>query len=220
MQVFFELLFSLSYIAIISYIGFSIYKSSKQKEDKHLSYSMFLNAIIFTLYLIPKLINIIFNNQTWTKVVGYIYIIKEIYISIFLLYLFIILFNRYSLKRDTLKYTVYSLSALRIITILFMGNIFTNNKSTILTVLSIIPFVFLGTLLVLLYKQKSEIRNDKILKFFWVILAIFVSTSVIECIFYKVPFIIYPNLLSIFAIYWILFKDFSLKKYEDKKYKI
>ncbi len=216
MQILIESLLSISFIAIILYIGYVIYSSDFRSDYLYIAYSAFAIAISYSIYLIPRLLGMLINSNNMKALLGYTLMFKEIIITLFLLYLLNFLCTRYSFKRKTLNNTMYGLAALRIVLLLLPYNNWATTRSVLFTTLSVLPFLFSGTLLVLLYRQKSIKYRDESLSFFWVVIALFVFSAILEMFFYSRPYIVYPNLITIFAIYWLLYKDFSLAVYRKR----
>ncbi len=210
MQIVIELVLNISFISILVYIGYRIFSSYNNTAYLHIAYSAFAIAVSYFIYLTPRLINIFSKSKSMKVILGYTLLFKEIIITLFLVYLLYVLNKRYSFNRTTLNYSMYVLAGIRIVLLLLPYNNWTTVRSTTYTILSLIPFLFSGILLVLLYKQKSTNAGDMSLSFFWLILALYVFSALVEMFFYSKSYIVYPNLITIFAMYWLLFKDFML----------
>ncbi len=217
MQMFIELVLSISFIGIIAYIGYTIFASDNNTGYLHVAYSAFAIAISYFIYLTPRLLSFFMKAERLKSILGYTLMFKEIVITVFLLYLLYLLNNRYSFNRKTLNYSMYVLAGIRIIVLLLPYNNWTTVRSTSLTILSFIPFLFSGLLLVLLYRQKSARAGDMALSFFWIVLALYVFSATVEMFFYSKSYIVYPNLITIFAMYWLLFKDFTLQTFKRRQ---
>ncbi len=210
MQIIIEIILSILFVLAMFYIGYVAY-SYKFNDQYYLANSAFTIAIVYFIYLVPRFLKLISSSSEIIKTLaGYTFLFKEIFITVFLLYLFRILCIRYSLRRKTLNYTIISLAIIRIILLLLPYNNWASTRNYTLIVLSMIPFLFIGILLTLLYKQKSLLTNDKTFSFFWIIIALYVFSAILEMFFYATPYIVYPNLITVLAIYWSLFKDISL----------
>ncbi len=217
MQIVIELVLNISFIGILVYIGYRIFSSYNNTAYLHIAYSAFAIAISYFIYLTPRLINIFSKPKSMKVILGYTLLFKEIIITLFLVYLLYVLNKRYSLKRKTLNYTIYSLAALRIVLLLLPYNNWSGTRSTALIVFALIPFLFSGVLLVLLYRQKSFLADDKTFSFFWILLSLYVFSAVISMFFYSSTYIVYLNLFTVILMYWSLYKDFALEMYRDKK---
>ncbi len=217
MQTFIELVFSVTFISVMFYIGYTIFISDRKQGYEHLAYSAFAISISYFIYLVPRILGMLINNDGMKNVLGYTLLFKEIIVTLLLLYLFFILCNRYSLNRKTLNYTMFSLAVFRIIILLLPYNDWVEKRNVLLNILAYLPFLAMGVLLVLLYRQKSIMTKDATLSFFWVVLSLFIFGQTLETFFYSKTYIIYPSLITIFAMFWLLFKDFSLETSKSTK---
>lgn len=166
-----ETSFDVIYLVLVITIGIIMILKSKGVKQYLLFGIMAVTlGVGDSFHLIPRALALCTTGlESYTKYLGIGKLITSITMTVFYILLYYVWKIRYKVEgKKEITYTVFGLSALRIILCLFPQNMWLSADAPLTWgIYRNIPFALLGLLIIVLFYKSAKDNNDKKFKFMW-----------------------------------------------------
>lgn len=166
-----ETSFDVIYLVLVITIGIIMILKSKGVKQYLLFGIMAVTlGVGDSFHLIPRALALCTTGlESYTKYLGIGKLITSITMTVFYILLYYVWRIRYKVEgKKEITYTVFGLSALRVILCLFPQNMWLSADAPLTWgIYRNIPFALLGLLIIVLFYKSAKDNNDKEFKFMW-----------------------------------------------------
>lgn len=166
-----ETSFDVIYLVLVITIGIIMILKSKGVKQYLLFGIMAVTlGVGDSFHLIPRALALCTTGlESYTKYLGVGKLITSITMTVFYILLYYVWRIRYKVEgKKEITYTVFGLSALRVILCLFPQNMWLSADAPLTWgIYRNIPFALLGLLIIVLFYKSAKDNNDKEFKFMW-----------------------------------------------------
>ena len=168
-------------IAMILMGSIMFFNSRERKFNKLFGLMALLLGVGESFYLIPRIISLFSDNLETNKV---LLDVGKIISSITIVLVFILLYKLWKLRYNITGYKWLDLTAIILTITSIVLNLLLQDSSSILYIIRIFPFVFIGIILIRVFYKESQKKQDPLFKFMWLaVLLSFVFYLLIDYIF-------------------------------------
>lgn len=194
-----ETSFDVIYLVLVITIGIIMILKSKGVKQYLLFGIMAVTlGVGDSFHLIPRALALCTTGlESYTKYLGIGKLITSITMTVFYILLYYVWRIRYKVEgKKEITYTVFGLSALRVILCLFPQNMWLSADAPLTWgIYRNIPFALLGLLIIVLFYKSAKENNDKEFKFMWL-------TIVLSFAFY-IPVVLWADKMPMIGMLMI-----------------
>lgn len=209
-----ESFFCIFYLLTALIFGILILKKAQNRAGKLMGTAVLILGFGDAFHLVPRVFNY-FVDADFTAALGIGKLITSVTMTVFYVFMYHIAHQYYGLEENrNMRNWVYGLAAVRILVCLFPQNGWITNESSMLWgILRNIPFVMLGTLIIVLY-YRNRMRTERFrLVWLWILLSFlfYIPVAVFAGVVPMLGMLMLPKtvcyMIIIFTFYGAVAKD-------------
>ncbi len=205
-----ESVFDIVYLVFAIVFGLRILRKQKDAAGRLMGFAVLILGCGDAFHLIPRVLNY-FLTGNFAPWLGVGKLITSITMTVFYLLMYWLWLKAYGKREEPkLSFTVYALTALRIVLCLFPQNGWLQNESPLLwAILRNIPFVALGCIIIVLFfQERQHIRQFRSV---WLLVSLsflfYIPVAVAAGFVPMLGMLMLPKTICYMALIWLFWRQ-------------